>query len=312
MGPEFKISRLGYNDLHTIHQTFLRAFSDYLVKFNLSRTDFEKRFVEKLQMVFKHSAGAWLNGDMIGFVFTSIDDYLGVKTAYNGGTGVVPECRGQGITSRLYRYLIPRFLEMGIERCLLEVITTNDRAIGAYEQLGFEKTRVLKCYKMVQPIRTGSVACRIGSVTRPSWLKYDPLKDFEASFLDINIKVNRNLRNEKVMECWYEDQFAGYTIYQPSTGRVSQLAVRKDLRGKGLGKELIGKVQAESADRTVTVINVPETESTNLALSKMGFKNQLDQYEMGLKISHWSKSSDLDFKSGHRLSRPDRSPGRRP
>ena len=113
---------------------------------------------------------------------------------------------------------------------------------------------------------------------------FDGFKDFEPSFLDINTKVEHNLGNEKIIESWYEDQIAGYAIYQPPTGRISQLAVRQELRGRGLGTELIRRIQGEATNRTVTIINIPEGETTNQALAKIGFENQLDQYEMELRI----------------------------
>lgn len=284
MEPEINISSLQQKDLETIHRTFQKAFSDYQVKFNISRTDFEKKFVEKLQMAFKHSAGAWHHGSLIGFIFTAIDYYESIKTAYNGGTGVVPKYRGHGITSELYQYLIPKFLLSGIGKCLLEVITTNHKAIRAYQKLGFEKTRIFKCYKMVQPLPIRSVHCSIKTLTKPNWIQYDGFKDFEPSFLDINTKVEHNLGNERIIESWYEDQIAGYAIYQPPTGRISQLAVRQELRGRGLGTELIRRIQGEATNRTVTIINIPEGETTNQALVKIGFENQLDQYEMELRI----------------------------
>jgi len=102
MVPEITISPLDPKDLGAIHRSFQEAFSDYLVRFNMSRPDFEKKFVEKLQMEFDGSAGAWDNGSLVGFIFTGIDNYQGSKVAYNGGTGVVPRCRGQGFPDRLF------------------------------------------------------------------------------------------------------------------------------------------------------------------------------------------------------------------
>lgn len=284
MGSEIDFSSLQRKDLGAIYQSFQKAFSDYLIKFEMTQVDFEKKFVEKLQMAFDDSGGAWHNGSLIGFIFTAIENYEGLKTAYNGGTGVVPEYRGQDISGRLYQHLLPRFQKSGIRKCLLEVITTNSRAIKAYQKLGFEKTRIFKCYKIVQRQPARSVDCSIKMAAKPDWVEYDRMKDFEPSFLDINNKVQNNLRNERIMESWHEGRCAGYAIYQSTTGRISQLAVRPDLRGNGFGSELIRRIQSEATNRTVTIINVPEGEATNQALSRIGFENQLDQYEMELGL----------------------------
>ena len=79
MEPEINISPLRHQDLEAIHRTFQRAFADYLVKFEMSRFDFEKKFVEKLQMAFDNSVGAWHNGSLIGFIFTAIEKYGGAR-----------------------------------------------------------------------------------------------------------------------------------------------------------------------------------------------------------------------------------------
>lgn len=93
------------------------------------------------------SFGCFDGGRLVGFMLIAIDQHEGLKTAYNGGTGVIPEYRGRKIVDQLYEFAIPLFKKIGIERCTLEVIEQNDRAIKVYERIGFEKTKFLRCFK---------------------------------------------------------------------------------------------------------------------------------------------------------------------
>ena len=66
-------------------------------------------------------------------------------TAFNSGTGVVPKYRGRRIVKQLYDFAIPELLKRGVEKCGLEVIKENEKAIKAYRRVGFEIIKILKC-----------------------------------------------------------------------------------------------------------------------------------------------------------------------
>ena len=85
-------------------------------------------------------------GKLVGFIIHAIDKRNGDYIAFNTGTGVVPEYRGTKIVQSIYEYAIPELKKEGITKCVLEVITENHKAINAYQGVGFNICKHLKCY----------------------------------------------------------------------------------------------------------------------------------------------------------------------
>ncbi|WP_054751948.1 GNAT family N-acetyltransferase [Piscibacillus salipiscarius] len=58
--------------------------------------------------------------------------------AWNGGTGILPEFRGTGLSHTLIEEVQAVYHEQGVNVANLEAITTNERAINLYEKHGYE------------------------------------------------------------------------------------------------------------------------------------------------------------------------------
>ncbi|MBP1988544.1 GNAT family N-acetyltransferase [Paenibacillus eucommiae] len=84
------------------------------------------------------SVAAFVEGKPAGFVLTGIKEVNGIKTAWNGGTGVSPEFRGMGIAKALMKEMVHKLREEGAHIATLEVVSKNVGAIAAYESGGFE------------------------------------------------------------------------------------------------------------------------------------------------------------------------------
>ena len=129
-----------------IANTFIQSFSDYSVPMKLS----EEELITKMQndrIDLKLSAGAFDGEELIGFILHGVGIFNNRKTAYNGGTGVISEYRGNALTRRLYEFIIPVLKKENIEQCLLEVIDSNIPALKTYKKTGFKITRKLVCFK---------------------------------------------------------------------------------------------------------------------------------------------------------------------
>lgn len=63
-----------------------------------------------------------------------------------------PGCQGRGLAAELLRFAMVRLAQEGVSRLMLEVRSSNHRAIRLYQRLGFEQDGVRKDY---YPTATG-------------------------------------------------------------------------------------------------------------------------------------------------------------
>ncbi|MEL7002153.1 MAG: GNAT family N-acetyltransferase, partial [Bacteroidota bacterium] len=227
MDERFTVRNLKAGELTDMYLTFLDAFSDYPVSFQLSKEHFVRKFVQKLNIDFPLSSGVYdYSGALEAFIFTSVNFYQGKRTAYNGGTGVRPRKRGNRLTQAMYEFLIPKFKREGIYQCVLEVLTQNSTAIKAYEGIGFERTQVFKCFTLrSEHLNSGNypkVALELFNVNQPDFNTYEKFSDYSPSFLDSSNLLRHNLANEIVVEARHDGTCVGYAVFQPSIGRISQ------------------------------------------------------------------------------------------
>jgi predicted GNAT family acetyltransferase len=61
----------------------------------------------------------------------------GKKVAWNGGTGVIPKYRGQGVGQVLIQACIEVYRDQQVDTALLEAIAKNTPAIKLYEKFGY-------------------------------------------------------------------------------------------------------------------------------------------------------------------------------
>lgn len=285
MGNELNVRLLVPDDFSQMYRTFIDAFSRYSVKMDLSKAAFRERMEGKVNISYDHSVGVFDGEKLVGFIFNSINTYDGIKTAYNGGTGVIQAYWGQGMTKRMYEYIFPILRRDGIQRCVLEVITTNTKAINAYSKTGFKQSRRFRCFMLKGQLR---------SLKKPQGLSISIARDVDLdslmklgtskpAMLDSYEQLVFNLKNETCLLAHCHQEIAGYLIFQHKTGRISQIAVKKEYRRQKIGTALLHKARAISENPALTILNIEESDSVVIEFFKSnGFVNELDQYEMKL------------------------------
>ncbi len=139
------ITNLTSTDLGDITNTFNAAFSDYIIQFIATEEYLQNRW-EAAGVNFELSFGAFIDNKLVGFIIHGIDIWDGLKTAFNVGTGVIPEHRGKKIVKKLYNHALPVLKSHGIKQCRLEVIQNNEKALRAYKSIGFKEKRELLCF----------------------------------------------------------------------------------------------------------------------------------------------------------------------
>ena len=139
---QFQFSTLENTQTAEIVEVFNKSFADYFVKIGLN----EKSLADKIQaenIKLQKSVGVFFNDKLVGFILMGIENGV----AYNGGTGVLPEFRGNSLTQKMYDFILPKLKDQNIYSHQLEVISENFPAIRTYKKIGFQKTRTLSCFK---------------------------------------------------------------------------------------------------------------------------------------------------------------------
>src|SRR3954465_15305693 len=111
-----------------LYEAFIDAFSDYVVPFALTETQF-RNHIRLNGADLDRTVGYVRHDRLIGFSLNGFGDWHGRSTVYDAGTGVLPAHRRQGVSKAMFDLMLPRFKQDGIEQFLLEVVTTNTGAV---------------------------------------------------------------------------------------------------------------------------------------------------------------------------------------
>lgn len=265
-----------------LYRAFRKAFSDYTIPITTDEPTFKQKFIEKLQINRELSAGAFTGNDLVGFIFSAVNQFQGKKTMYNGGTGVVPEHRGKKLTIQMYHWLANRSRKVKAEQCALEVITTNLAALHAYEAVGFKKTRYFRCFQLHQKLRFQVPSyIELKPTRNPNWQKYHNMASFEPYFLDSYQHLPPVVHQNSIIEARVKGELAGYAIYESRSGRIAHLAVSPEHRRRKVGTALLHYISSDTKAPVLSVINIPREESITCSfLETKGFVNELNQFEM--------------------------------
>lgn len=78
-----------------------------------------------------------------------------------------------------------------------------------------------------------------------------------------------------------QNQLIAYSIFEPQSGDITQLAVHREFRRKGLGSSLLKEVLKRIPDGTFKIINTETTyKPLTVFLEKLHIKPSGKQYEM--------------------------------
>jgi ribosomal protein S18 acetylase RimI-like enzyme len=275
---------LSGDQFETLYETFTAAFSDYLVPFALTPEQF-RNHINLNAVDLDRTAGCFVDERLVGFSLNGFGEWEGKSTVYDAGTGVIPEYRRQGLSEAMFEMMIPIFERDGIEQFLLEVITTNTRAVRLYEKLGFEVSRELslwQCDDISRPAAEPLTGFDLRHLEQPNWEHLTAFWEAKPSWQNSVVAVNRNRGIKRIIGAFVGEECAGYVVFSTRFGRVAQIAVSPDHRRKGIGTALLNAVKAEIADGfSMQVINIDRSIEGSLDFFRSaGFYERLTQYEM--------------------------------
>lgn len=257
---------------------FLLAFENYFVKMPSDRNYYKERW-KAANVDYNLSYGLFDKGKLVGFIIHAIDKRNGILTAFNTGTGVIPEYRGKKIVKSIYNYALHDLAQHGIKKSTLEVITKNNIAIKAYESVGFKISKKFKCYEgeikieNYEQFEVEKIALKNinwDKLANQQYYSWDFQKETLLKGNHIFFQVLSNKKPES------------FFIINSDTNYVAQFdLLNKENKGwnrlfTAINKQVSGKIK---------IINVDERLEDKLNyIYSIGLEHLVDQFEMELNI----------------------------
>ncbi|MGH1385186.1 GNAT family N-acetyltransferase [Kordia sp.] len=270
-----EIKSLENTPIREIVLTLNFAFSDYFVPINFTEEYVNERWTAS-GVDYSLSFGVFDKDKLVGFIIHAINNYGETKVAYNASTGVIPSHRRQGLLTKLYSKAITALQINGIQKSTLECITKNERAILAYQKVGFTIDRQYKLYKF--DWKQIEIKSEFEVNVNTDFL-FDDFKQLQNYFPSIENqdhcleKYKENLISIAVFDA---EEIVAYLIFHKNSKRIHRLGA-KDNNWNIFGEILFSGLPTGNYN----IINVDTVNSTiHDFFKKMNFDNYIDQYDM--------------------------------
>jgi ribosomal protein S18 acetylase RimI-like enzyme len=278
-----EIKSLIETDFDTIFRAFNQAFADYEIQLDK----------EQLQTMIKRrgfnpslSFAAFEGNEIVAFTLNGTGNFNGIATAYDTGTGTLKAYRGKGLATKIFEYSIPYLREQNIKQYLLEVLQHNINAVSVYKNTGFEISREFNYFrqsneKINNEIKTSGISCSIKQINIEDFNFLPNFWDFYPSWQNSFGSISRVTEDFVSLGAFIENKLAGYCVFEPISGDITQISVDKQYRRKGVASLLLREMTGLNKNDAVKVINTDISCSSITAFLKsknIGITGM--QYEM--------------------------------
>ncbi|MBA5791509.1 GNAT family N-acetyltransferase [Flavobacterium sp. xlx-214] len=272
------IRRLNQNDTPILLKTINAAFADYIVPFQLTEAQLQSKITSE-NILLDWSIGVFLEDEMVAFIMHGVRNENRKTKVYNAGTGVIPTHRGKALVDKMYDFIQDFLLKNHTNQLILEVIEGNSSAIRAYEKNGFKINRKLLCFSGILDVKLNTNIAKIRILNDINWDELRNFWDISPSWQSSNESMK--MAKPTALGAFVNDHLVGYVLFNPTNKRVYQIAVSKEFRRKGIGKQLFQEVQNQLSGEKMQVNNVDEAgENLKLFFEDLGLKNDINQFEM--------------------------------
>ena len=256
-----EIKSLSRINFETLFDSFSKAFADYEMQLNAN----ELKIMLKRRGFNPELSFAAFEGDaIVAFTFNGIGSFNGVKMAYDTGTGTLKNYRGQGLATKIFNDSIPYLKKANVKHYLLEVLQHNAKAVSVYQKIGFKVTRefnyfVWKNEDVKDIIKTLDAGYQIKPM---GMIHYDLISDFwdfHPSWQNSFESIQRTKEDFIHLGVFAENKLVGYCIFEPNSGDVTQIAVDKAHRRKGIASLLLQEVSKLNKNSKTKLINTDVT-----------------------------------------------------
>lgn len=277
------IRSLGKVSNDQLYKAFQEAFKGY--EMQLTQAELLK-MLKRRGFTPALSFGAFSGERLVAFTFNGTGSFNGLPTAYDTGTGTIEEFRGKGLASRIFEYSIPPLKARGISQYLLEVLQHNEKAVSLYRKLGFGISRefnyfVANTEDLPPAAQLSDPVFRILPADLSERERMTSFWDHPPSWQNSFDAVERSPEDFLILGAYKEKELLGYCIFEPGSGDITQLAVDKRYRRKGLASLLLRTVFQSNNFKSVKAINYEVDLSGFDGLMKsFGIARKGKQYEM--------------------------------
>jgi ribosomal protein S18 acetylase RimI-like enzyme len=252
-----EIKSLENTDFEVIFKAFSQAFADYEILIN---ADELKRMLKRRGYNSKLSFAAFEKDKIIAFTLNGVGNFNGHKMGYDTGTGTLKEYRGKGFATKVFEYSLPYLKKANINHYLLEVLQHNTNAISVYRSLGFETTRefnyfIWKNEEFCNDIKNIEISCSIERIDIEKHLYISSFWDYYPSWQNSFESIQRTSNDFISLGAFVEQKLVGYCVFEPNSGDITQLAVDKPFRRKGIASILLHEVSKLNKNATTKLIN---------------------------------------------------------
>lgn len=268
-------------EIERLLEVFNLSFSDYFVPLEMTLEQLKFKFMTE-NFSAKYSVLGFYNDSLVSFIFHFIDSETRKQRLYNGGTGVIPKFRGNKLTEKMYRFIIPKLKQNQIDSITLEVLSNNIQAIKSYQKVGFERSRILKCY-------TGSLKdydvdnnINIKELDEYPWDQMSSFWDIIPTWQNSIQTIERQKKYIISLGAYSDRKLVGYIIYSQKNGRIMQICVDKNHRRKGIARLLL-KNAIHMSEISIVNIDAKSLETATF-FENLGLQNYVNQMELKLTL----------------------------
>jgi len=252
-----EIKSLGKTDFEAIIKASILAFADYEIQLN----------AEELKAMWKRrgfnpdlSFAAFEGKDIVAYTLNGVGNFNGQKMAYDTGTGTLKEYRGQGLATKIFEYAIPYLKEANINHYLLEVLQHNTKAVSIYRKIGFETIRefnyfIWKSEDLKNEIKKSLPSCFIQQIEIRNYDSIPDFWDFYPSWQNSFESIQRANEAFISIGAFLDKKLAGYCVFEAHSGDITQIAVDKPHRRKGIASLLLHEISKLNKNTKTKLIN---------------------------------------------------------
>jgi ribosomal protein S18 acetylase RimI-like enzyme len=189
-----------------------------------------------------------------------IGNFNEIKMAYDTGTGTVKEYRRQGLATKIFEFSIPYLKEANINHYLLEVLQHNTKAVSVYQNIGFEITREFNYFtwkneELNNKIKEIENSCSIEKIEVEKYPSVSDFWDFYPSWQNSFESIRRTSGDFIDLGAFIDRKLAGYCVFEPNSGDITQIAVDKLFRRKGVASLLLHEAQKCNKTSKMKLVN---------------------------------------------------------